>query len=177
MKSFLIALVFFVPCGLNAQQVKLITLENLFQRLDKGNDTTYVINFWATWCGPCLEEIPNFEKLSTAYKNAPVKVLLISVDSRSKMNETVIPYIRKRNLISEVFLLNEKDPQEYINRIDSSWSGALPATLIVNKERRQFFEQEFTYEELLQQYKKLKTYETPGVTLTNSYLHFNKRAD
>jgi len=177
MKSILIALILFVPCSLKAQQVKLITVDSLFQRLDKGQDTTYIINFWATWCGPCLKEIPNFDKLSVEYKNAPLKVLLISVDTRSKMNQTVLPFIRKKNLVSEVFLLNEKDPQEYINRIDSSWSGALPATLIVNKEKRQFFEQEFTYEELVKEYKKIKTYETPGVTITNSNLRISKRAD
>jgi len=111
-----------------------------------------------------VKELPHFEKLSAEYKNSPLKVLLISLDTRSKMNQTVVPFVKKRGLSNEVFLLDEKDQQVYINRIDSSWSGALPATLMMKQQHRKFFEQEFSYEELLRQYKKMNAYETPGIT-------------
>ena len=168
MKVILIALLAFLPCSLFAQRVELITLDHLYQRVEMGKDTTYIINFWATWCAPCVKELPHFEKLSAEYKNSPLKVLLISLDTRSKMNQTVVPFVKKRGLSNEVFLLDEKDQQVYINRIDSSWSGALPATLMMKQQHRKFFEQEFSYEELLRQYKKMNAYETPGITRIDS---------
>jgi thiol-disulfide isomerase/thioredoxin len=168
MKSIFIALLVFIPCRLLAQRVELITLDHLYQRVEMGKDTTYIINFWATWCAPCVKELPHFEKLSVYYKDSPLKVLLISLDTRSKMNQTVLPFVKKKGLSNEVFLLDEKDQQVYINRIDSSWSGALPATLMIKQQHRKFFELELSYEELLNAYLKMNAYETPGITRNDS---------
>ena len=129
-------------------QVKLLTLDELDKRVANGKDTTYVINFWATWCSPCVAELPNFEKLRVANLKKPVKVLLVSLDFKSKLQKEVIPFVEKNNIKAEVFLLNEPDQQQYIERIDKKWSGAIPATLFVNKKTRRFYEKEFTETEL-----------------------------
>lgn len=133
---------------LSGQKVTLLKIDQLEKRLADGKDTTYVINFWATWCKPCIEELPEFEKLNSAYKNEKLKVLLISVDYKSQFASSVIPFVNKRKLKSEVFLLDEKDQQEYIDRIDPSWSGSIPASLFVKNSKRKFSEKQFTYEEL-----------------------------
>jgi hypothetical protein len=78
------------------------------------------------------------------------------VDFKSKLSTSVIPFVKKNNIQNEVFLLNEPDPQVYINRIDSSWSGALPATVMMKDQKHMFFEKDFTYEELLNEYKKFE---------------------
>lgn len=155
MKNFFILLVLF---SLNAagQKVTLLSLDQLYQRIEEGKDTTFVINFWATWCAPCVKEIPCFEKLQTAYKSDQLKVLLISLDFKSKMKSTVLPYVKRKKIKNEVFLLNENDQQVYINRIDSAWSGALPATLMIRKNSRKFFEKDFEYAELLKEYQNIK---------------------
>lgn len=129
-------------------QVKLLTLDDLDKRLGNGKDTTYVINFWATWCSPCVAELPNFEKLRLDNLKKPVQVLLISLDFKSKLEKAVIPFVQKNNIQAEVFLLNEPDQQQYIHRIDQKWSGAIPATLFVRKNVRHFYEKEFTETEL-----------------------------
>jgi thiol-disulfide isomerase/thioredoxin len=154
-KNFFILLLFF---SLNAagQKVTLLSLDQLYQRIEKGKDTTFVINFWATWCAPCVKEIPCFEKLQTAYKSDQLKVLLISLDFKSKIKSTVLPYVKRKKIKNEVFLLNETDQQVYINRIDSAWSGALPATLMIRKNSRKFFEKDFEYAELLKEYQNIK---------------------
>lgn len=145
--------IFFVIClslitySVNAQ-VKLLTLDDLDKRIAQGKDTTYVINFWATWCSPCVAELPNFEKLRLANLKKPVKVLLVSLDFKSKLQKEVIPFAQKNNIKAEVFLLNEPDQQQYIERIDKKWSGAIPATLFVNMKIRRFYEKEFTEQEL-----------------------------
>ncbi len=141
-----------------AQDVKLLTVDQLENRYKNGQDTVYIVNFWATWCGPCVEELPAFEKLRAAHQNSPLKILLVSVDFKSKLETAVKPFVKKRKFKNEVFLLNEKSQQTYIDRISKEWSGALPATLIVNQKRniRKLFEQEFTYAELEKTYQELK---------------------
>lgn len=138
-----------------SQNVKLLNIDQLNERIKQGNDSTYIVNFWATWCAPCIKELPHFEKLSAEYKKDKLVVLLVSVDFKSKLNSNVIPFVKRKNLKSQVFLLNESNPQEYIDRIDKSWSGSIPATLFIKGDQRKFVESEFTYEQLLTDYKKL----------------------
>jgi thiol-disulfide isomerase/thioredoxin len=141
----------FLSFGANAQ-VKLFTLNGLEQRMSKGSDTTYVVNFWATWCGPCVEELPSFEKLQNDNLNNPLKVILLSLDLKSKLSTAVIPFVEKNQLKTEVYVINEKDQQKFIERVDRKWEGAIPATLFYNKEKkiRHFYEKPFeTYEDLV----------------------------
>ena len=135
---------------ISSAQVKLLSLDQLEKRIELGHDTVYVINFWATWCAPCVKEIPNFEKLNSTYKPAPIKVILVSLDFKSKLERVVVPFVKKNRIKSEVYLLNEKSEQDYIDRISTNWAGSLPATLVINNQKgiRCFFEQEFTWEEL-----------------------------
>lgn len=137
-----------------AQKVELLKLDELYQRIDQGKDTTYVVNFWATWCAPCVKEIPYFDQLQSDFKQDKLKVLLVSVDFKSKLNSTVIPFVAKEKIKSQVYILNEKNQQDYIERVDPKWTGSIPATLFINKSKniRSFFEKEFSYTELLKQY-------------------------
>ena len=128
--------------------IKSYDYEGLRPFLEQENDTLYVVNFWATWCQPCIEELPNFEKLATAYKNQPVKVVLVSLDMPKTIESKLIPFIQKHAIQSEVVLLDDKDANTWIEKIDSTWSGAIPATIFYKKEQRVFLEKTFTYEEL-----------------------------
>jgi len=147
--NILFLLVFTISQPLFAQ-VKLLSVNQLENRISQGKDTVYVVNFWATWCAPCVKELPNFEKLGMKYKNQPLKVILMSVDFKSKLNKAVIPFVEKNNLKSEVYVINEDSEQAYIDKISKNWAGSLPATLIINKQKRtrKFYEQEFTYLQL-----------------------------
>ncbi|WP_338839880.1 TlpA disulfide reductase family protein [Flavobacterium ginsenosidimutans] len=151
--SFLLFLLFSIK-GYN-QNVKLLNINQLNERIKNGKDSTYVVNFWATWCAPCIKELPHFEKLGAEHKSEKVAVLLVSLDFKSKLESNVIPFVKRKNLQNEVFLLNESNPQEFIDRIDPSWSGSIPATLFIKNDKRKFIESEFTYEQLLTEYKKL----------------------
>lgn len=155
--TFIVCIFIFFAFSISAysQQVKLLTIDQLNERIKNGKDSTYVVNFWATWCAPCIKELPHFEKLKAEHKLDKLAVLLISVDFKSKLNSGVIPFVKRKNLKNEVFLLNESSPQEYIDRIDPSWSGSIPATIFIKNDKRKFVESEFTYEQLLTEYKKL----------------------
>lgn len=138
-----------------SQNVKLLNINQLNERIKNGKDSTYVVNFWATWCAPCIKELPHFEKLSAEHKSEKLSVLLVSLDFKSKLTSNVVPFVKRKNLKNEVFLLNESSPQEFIDRIDPNWSGSIPATLFIKDDKRKFVESEFTYEQLLTEYKKL----------------------
>ena len=154
-QSLPILFLFFIPFFSSGQKIHFITIDQLNERVNKSNDTTYIINFWATWCTPCIKEMPALEKFEQAFKTEKVKLLLISLNFKSELNNTA-SFVASRKIKSEVWLLNEKDPQEYINRIDSGWSGAIPSTLLIKNRQRIFLEQDLTYDELLKQYTALK---------------------
>ncbi|WP_241686592.1 TlpA disulfide reductase family protein [Flavobacterium sp. YO12] len=79
-----------------SQNVKLLTIDQLNERIEKGKDSTYVVNFWATWCVPCIKELPHFEKLSAEHKSDKLAVLLVSLDFKSKLNSNVIPFVKRK---------------------------------------------------------------------------------
>jgi len=116
--------------------------------LNKKDDKTYVINFWATWCGPCIKELPYFEKLNKNYQSNRVEVILVSLDFPSKYETHLEPYIKKNKIASKVVALNDTDSNSWIPKVDENWSGAIPATIIYNKDKRKFYEQSFKYDEL-----------------------------
>ena len=116
--------------------------------LTKKNDTTYVVNFWATWCRPCIKELPYFEEIRENYSEEKVKVLLVSLDFPDKIKAQVIPFIQKNNIKSEVILLDDADANNWIPKVSEEWSGAIPATIIYKNNERKFYEQSFTYQEL-----------------------------
>lgn len=151
MKFYIIFILISLSFAGYAQKAGLLTLNELEKRLQDGSDTTYVINFWATWCSPCIKELPHFDRLQKENQDKPVKVLLISLDLPSRFKKKVIPFVKRRKISSEVFLLNEKDQQASVKRLAENWSGALPATAFINrgKDINLFFEQTFTYESLL----------------------------
>lgn len=157
MKILVCALVLIGSMSAGAQTVPLLSLDQLDKRLAAGGDTTYVINFWATWCTPCIMELPAFEKLNERAKDDKLKVLLVSVDFRSKLKSAVEPFVKRKKLQSEVVLLNEDDPNEYIDRVSKNWNGSIPATLFVRKGKRFFAEKTYGYKQLFKDYNKFKT--------------------
>jgi thiol-disulfide isomerase/thioredoxin len=114
-----------------AQKAEIMKLEKLQSEIAKPSDQVLVYNFWATWCAPCVKELPLFEKLNQEDKN--VKITLVSMDIDLDPNpEKVYKFIDRKKIQSRVVILDAVDPNSWINKIDKNWSGALPATLIIN---------------------------------------------
>jgi len=132
------------------QDIKLIDSDELATLSSKSSDTTYVINFWATWCSPCVKEIVHFEELHAKRGNSKLKVVLVSLDFPNQVEKRVLPFVEQKEISAPVKIMTDLDYNAWIERIDKSWSGAIPATLIYNKDRRVFLEQELTREELLE---------------------------
>ena len=128
--------------------VPILNFDQLEPLLQKNNDTIYIVNFWATWCKPCVHELPDFERLAAEYKNEKVKFLLVSMDFPQHMETQVIPFIKEHQLKSEVVLLFDTNANVWINKVSSEWTGSIPATVVYGKNSRNFHEGSYTYEEL-----------------------------
>ena len=149
MKQFsLIALFFILTQTAFAQQpVVYEKFADFEKNVIKNDENVYVINFWATWCAPCVKELPYFEKLHQ--ENKKVKVILVSLDSRKDLEKKLIPFIQKKKISAEVILLSDKDYNSWLDKIDKSWSGSIPATLLIGGNQKLFAEHEFeSYTEL-----------------------------
>ncbi|MES2567452.1 MAG: redoxin domain-containing protein [Bacteroidota bacterium] len=114
----------------NAQKLTVYKIDDLLKRIHNNSDTTYVVNFWATWCKPCVAELPEFEKLNLA-NHPKVKVILVSMDFKEELDKKLKNFLDKNKYTCEVVLLDEINGNDFINKISEKWSGAIPATLIV----------------------------------------------
>ena len=110
----------------------------LQERLDSDTTKTWVVNFWATTCPPCIKEMPHFKELQEQHNTDEVKVLLVSLDSPRSHEKRVIPFVKKHSIVPEVMHLTDDNFSAWTDKIDPSWFGALPATLIINGKKRHF---------------------------------------
>ncbi len=146
MKKFVFFVAIIFALNINAQEVSVLKFSELQEKILYTESPLTIFNFWATWCGPCIKEIPYFDAIPSGNEN--VKVYFISVDFPQDL-EKVELFAKKRALKSDVIFLDEKDPDSYMRKVSQNWSGAIPATLFVTDLGKTYFhEKAFTKEEL-----------------------------
>ena len=109
-------------------------------------DTTtgpLIINFWATWCGPCIREIPWFDSIISK-KNIAVKLLLVNLDFATEHPKQLAAFVKKQEYKGEVVFLSETNANYFIPAIDKKWKGVIPASVFINNSKKyyQFFNQQ-----------------------------------
>lgn len=150
MRSVIIALFLLLSAGIRGQDrdVPMLGFSEFEKFLNQQSDSVYVINFWATWCGPCRRELPEFEKIHREYAYAKVNVLLVSLDFPSQLEKGLKTYLESNRITARVILLNEPDANAWIDKVNPAWTGSLPATLIYKGSNRLFFEHELHYQDI-----------------------------
>lgn len=133
-----------------SQSVPVVDLNQLEKRFTTSGDSVLVINFWATWCKPCIKELPDFLKLNEELEKEAFKLILVSLDFSTQIENRVLPFIEKNNIRAEVILLDDPDANTWINKVNPTWDGSIPATLIINEKEQSFYGQELNYYELKQ---------------------------
>jgi thiol-disulfide isomerase/thioredoxin len=129
-------------------KIHVVNYDQLEPYLHKTNDTIYLVNFWATWCAPCIKELPAIKSVEQKYANEKFKVLLVSLDFQKDLTSRLEPFIKSKNITSDIFLLNDPDQNRWIDKVDPNWSGELPFTLIYGKQFTESYSRTFTFEEL-----------------------------
>ncbi len=125
-----------ITLHLSAQSVAKIKPESFFGLIEQKQDSnTVLINFWATWCKPCVEELPYFMQLDSVLGDKSPELILLSFDSPSNP-ERVEKFIQKRGWKGTRYLLDATDLDYFINKINPSWQGNIPYTILLAKDKR-----------------------------------------
>lgn len=125
---------------------------NVLDRLE--DEKTYAVNFWATWCKPCIAEMPFFEQIHR--ESEDVEVILVSLDFKKDIDKRLLPFLKERQLEARVVSLTDSKYNNWIDRISPEWSGAIPATVYIRGNQKRFFEKEYhSTDEILSDIKSL----------------------
>ena len=128
---FSAAILFMTIVSTTIAQPKVAKLEELQKLLKTRSEKIQVINFWATWCGPCVKEMPLIEKVGQ--ERADVHITLVSMDLDLDDNpDKVLRFVERKSIKSDVLILDAPDPNSWIDKIEKQWNGSLPATIVIN---------------------------------------------
>ncbi len=151
----IILLIFFIMAtaiDLSAQEIKAVKATDI-EKLIAESTTPLILNLWATWCKPCVEEIPYFQSEAAKYKSDSLQLVLISVDYKEDFPAAIEKAIRKIKIRVPVYWLDETNADYFCQKIDLYWSGAVPASLFINNKTgyRKFFEGQLSKQQLQQE--------------------------
>ena len=152
----IIGILFLFSCNNSSEDtIEIVDFDGLYGKIDLSVDKTYVINFWATWCAPCVKELPYFEEVNKQSKDNNTEVILVSLDFPSQIESKLKPYLKKNKIKSKVILLDDSKINTWVPKVSERWDGGIPATLIVNSSNYNFYPKPFEKEELFTEIKKV----------------------
>lgn len=148
--------VIFFCVFVHGQEISKIKIEDLVKRYSNNSDTIYVINFWSTFCVPCVEEIPYLQRISKKYENKKVKLILVSLDFAKSYPVKLTEFVKQHNFTAEVVWLNETNADHFCPQVDKKWSGSIPSSLFINNKTgyKKFFEEQMKEEEFEEELKR-----------------------
>jgi thiol-disulfide isomerase/thioredoxin len=132
----------------DAKKVRVLNFDQFEPYLHHRNDTVYLVNFWATWCAPCVAELPAIKAVEKKYSDKKFKVLFVSLDMPRQLESRLIPFVLSNKITSDVFLLDDPNQNRWIDKVDKEWSGEIPFTVIYGKDFRDSYTQSFSYQTL-----------------------------
>ena len=149
MKAFFVIASLLIVSAIDAQDVRAVKITEL-EKTIRESKTPLIVNFWATFCVPCLQEIPYFQEIARQYKSNDVSLVFVSLDMREAYPAKVNNMANKLNLTYPVVWLNETNADYFCPKIDTSWTGGMPSSLFVNNATgyHKFFEEPLSKEKL-----------------------------
>ena len=140
----------------SSETIEIVDFNGFYSKIDlSSTEKTYVINFWATWCAPCVKELPYFEKINNEFNEENIEVILVSLDFPSQIESKLKPYLKRNKIKSKVILLDDSKMNTWVPKVFEKWDGGIPATLIVNSTNYNFYPQTFEEQELFAEIRKV----------------------
>jgi len=148
-KIILLLVFAFSLTSANAQEIKKWKVQDLEAAI-KNADKPTIINFWATFCKPCIEELPYFQETAKKYDSAGVQLILVSLDLPQGYPKKISAFAAKNKIKAPIVFLDETNADLFCPRVDPNWSGAIPASLFINNKTgyKKFFEDQLSKEQV-----------------------------
>lgn len=141
----LVLFVLIASFSIQAQSVPVMNFQRFEPVLRQKNDTLYMISFWATWCVPCVEEMPDILRFASDMKNRKFRLVLVSLDNPDHLESRVIPFINRFGIKEKIILLDDPDANSWIEKVHPEWMGSIPGTLFYSGSFRQFHSAKVDY--------------------------------
>jgi thiol-disulfide isomerase/thioredoxin len=147
-KVFAVIVVLIVTTTISAQEIKKIKITDLEKTIAEAK-TPLIVNFWATFCVPCIEEIPYFQQEVKNHAADNVQLILVSLDLSDDYSK-IAPFAKRRKFTAPIVWLDETNADYFCPRVDPQWSGAIPSSLFINNTTgyRKFYEEQLSHEKL-----------------------------
>ena len=148
-KNFLLVMSLLISGFIFSQEIKSVKITEL-EKIIAESKTALIVNFWATWCKPCIEEIPYFLEEVKDHRKDSLTILLVSLDFKEAFPAGIADVAKKRKFKAPIVWLNETNADYFCPKVDTKWSGAIPATLFINNKTgyRKFIEEQISHKML-----------------------------
>jgi thiol-disulfide isomerase/thioredoxin len=126
----------------NVIEQKIVDFEGYKSAVMQKDNVLYVVNFWATWCVPCVEELPQFIELNEQFRNERFNMTFVTLDGAKDFEKRVLPFAEKHNMNADLLLLDDvKNMNTWIKEVNPKWSGAIPATVFYKNGKQLYFKE------------------------------------
>jgi thiol-disulfide isomerase/thioredoxin len=130
------------------QEIAVLNFEHFEPLLHQTNDTLYLVNFWASWCGLCKEEMPALRKVADKYSRSKFRLIMVSLDFPNQLETRLKPFLKTTEIKARLILLNDPQQNSWIDKVDPDWSGEIPFSLLYKNTFRESFSRSFHFNEL-----------------------------
>jgi thiol-disulfide isomerase/thioredoxin len=121
------------PSGIT---VKTIDIEGIRQLIRERKGKSLLLNVWATWCKPCVDEFPDLVKIRRSFADSLVDVIAVSVDYPDEIESKILPFLASQNAVFPLYVSTVKKEEELMDALDPSWTGGIPATFVYDQQGR-----------------------------------------
>ena len=147
-RSVLVVIISTITVSVHAQEIKRAKITDVAKIISESK-TPLIVNMWATWCGPCVEELPYFIKEVNAHARDSVQFLMVSLDFKESFPDGMKEFMKKRKIDHATLWLDETNADYFCPKIDPKWEGAIPATLFIDNKTgyRKFIDEKIKHED------------------------------